>query len=155
MGNRVRVRSVGEGGGGCSLHNVCVWTNFYFIHSRWFLCVIVQVFIRFERCWSSHGPYFGETVGRAKIPVTIFENKNLSTWETSCVTHGCICISFPLLGDRSPLKDAFGREYVVNACVASFSMLLIFYEAIQWFNVGGNFTFAADKPNCLWFRLKS
>ena len=37
------------------------------------LYVIVQVFARFRkisgRVWSSHGLYFGETVGRAKIPM--------------------------------------------------------------------------------------
>ena len=38
-----------------------------------YLYVIVQVFARFGkisgRVWSSHGLYFGETVGRAKIPM--------------------------------------------------------------------------------------
>ena len=38
-----------------------------------FLYVIVQIFARFGkisgRDWSSHGLYFGETVGRAKIPM--------------------------------------------------------------------------------------
>ena len=37
------------------------------------LYVIVQVFARFGkisgRVWSNHGLYFGETVGRAKIPM--------------------------------------------------------------------------------------
>ena len=32
----------------------------------------------------------------------------------------------------------------MNARVASFSTLLIFYEAIQWFHADGNFIFAAD-----------
>ena len=30
------------------------------------------------------------------------------------------------------------------ACVASFSLLLVFYEAIQWFHADGNFIFAPD-----------
>ena len=119
------------------------------------------------RVWSSHSLYFSETTGLAKIPMlrtnkpwyfpessknlhdymfTIpdrkmyFENKIISTWETSFmrerahtpVSHAWETALFQ--------KISFGRNFVINAWVASLSPLLTFYEATQWFN----YIFAAD-----------
>ena len=52
--------------------------------------------------------------------------------------------SLPRLGGRIPSNEKSGREFVMNACVASFFHFLIFYEAVQWFHADGNFIFAAD-----------
>ena len=111
------------------------------LSTSWLLYVIVQVFAWFGktsgRAWSSHGLYFGETVGRAKISLArpnkpwyfpessknlrdymfiipdrkmYFENKIISTWNfihawTRAHT------SFPRLGDRTPSKEKFWREF--------------------------------------------
>ena len=52
--------------------------------------------------------------------------------------------SFPRLEDCTRSKTSFGRSFVMDACVALFSPLLIFFEVIQWFHADENFIFAAD-----------
>ena len=93
----------------------------------------LQIFVRFGeisgRIWSSQNTHgktkqaliFSELSknlhGYMLSSLTkncIFENKNLSTWQTLF-----IYTSFPRSGDRTPSKDTFWREFVMNACVIS------------------------------------
>ena len=143
--------------------------------------VIAQVFAWCGKYQGEFGRamvfHFGETVGRAKILMTrpnkpfskrektctitclssptkkcIFENKILSTRKTSFMReHAHTPVS------RAWELDKFWREFVMNACVCCFvfSPFIVFYEAIQWFHAGGNSTFAAEKPHCLWLCMKS
>ena len=62
----------------------------------------------------------------------IFENKSLSTWETSFIREPTyIRTRFPRLVDRTPSKDNFWREFW-NECVRCFVFSpFTFFEAMQ------------------------
>ena len=76
-----------------------------------------------------------ETVGRAKIPMAIpnmfvIPDQKMYFWKQksldlrNCIhawTH--VLASFRRMGDRTPSHNKFWREFVMNACVASFSAL--------------------------------
>ena len=94
-----------------------------------------------------------ENVGRAKIfpesskhlhdYMFIIPDQRLYFWKQIKIkTH--VRTSFLRVRNGNPSEDEFGGKFVMNACVASFFLFLIFREAIQWFDEDGNLDFAAD-----------
>ena len=120
-----------------------------------FLYVIMQAFAQFGKIsgqvWSSHGLYYGEAVGWAKIPMArpnkpwyfpessrnlhnlclsswpdrkvYFENKIISTWETSFMRKHADTPVSRAWEIVLLQKISFGRNFVINAWAASCSPL--------------------------------
>ena len=85
------------------------------------------------------------------------ENKNLSTWETSCVNAHML--EFPVALETA-LLEKFWWEFVTNTSVASISPVLIFFEVNLMIPRWWKFYLicswlSKEKPNCLWLHLKS
>ena len=98
-------------------------------------------------------------------------NKPSGIFPNQARTSTTICLSSPTCKQESLDLRIFihawartsfprlGGIFVMTARVASFSLLSIFYEAIQWFHAGGNFVlatdFSKDRSNCPWYHLRS